>query len=115
LLFPLAVFGAVLIGFFATGLLIIQSTKEAALLRILGNTKKRVRVMFILEKFTISVIGTLLATGGLALYNMSLFTGNLRMLLFCVALYLLSCLCASIAASVSVTRKMRLELLQVKE
>ena len=46
-LFPVAVAAAVLIGVFGPGLVIIQSSREAAFLRILGVTKKCARCMLV--------------------------------------------------------------------
>lgn len=44
-LFPIAVVVAAMVGLLISGLIILQSAKEAAFLRILGVTKKRVCYM----------------------------------------------------------------------
>ncbi|MCL2019549.1 MAG: hypothetical protein FWG70_07300 [Oscillospiraceae bacterium] len=115
LLFPIAVTAAVLIGLTAPALLILQSSKEAAILRVLGTTKKRVRCMLTIEQVALCIIGIILAAGGLLVYNYSLFTQSAETLALCGVLYLLGCVCAGLAASVSVTKRKVLELLQVKE
>jgi ABC-type lipoprotein release transport system permease subunit len=115
MLFPIALAGAVLIGLTAPGLIIIQSAKEAAILRVLGVTKKRARCMLMFEQIGLCVIGIALAAGGLVLYNSGLFTRSAETLAVCGVLYLLGCVCAAFGASVSVTRRRILELLQVKE
>jgi ABC-type lipoprotein release transport system permease subunit len=115
LLFPVAVVGVVLIGLTAPGLIIIQSAKEAAILRVLGVTKKRARCMLMFEQIGLCIIGIALAAGGLVLYNSGLFTRSAETLAVCGVLYLLGCVCAAFGASVSVTRRRILELLQVKE
>ncbi|MCL2634302.1 MAG: hypothetical protein FWD34_07310 [Oscillospiraceae bacterium] len=115
LLFPIALAGAVLIGLTAPGLIIIQSAKEAAILRVLGVTKKRARCMLMFEQIGLCVVGIALAAGGLVLYNSGLFTRSAETLAVCGVLYLLGCVCATFGASVSVTRRRILELLQVKE
>jgi ABC-type lipoprotein release transport system permease subunit len=115
LLFPIALAGAVLIGLTAPGLIIIQSAKEAAILRVLGVTKKRVRCMLCFEQIGLCICGIVLAAGGLVLYNSGLFTKSAETLAICGILYLLGCICAAFAASVSVTKRRIIELLQVKE
>ena len=115
LLFPVAVTAAVLIGVTAPSLLILQSSKEAAILRVLGTTKKRVRCMLTFEQVALCIIGIILAAGGLLVYNYSLFTQSAETLALCAVLYLLGCVCAGLVASVSVTKRKILELLQVKE
>jgi hypothetical protein len=115
LLFPIALAGAVLIGLTAPGLIIIQSAKEAAILRVLGVTKKRVRCMLCFEQISLCICGIMLAAGGLVLYNSGVFTKSAETLVICGVLYLLGCICAAFAASVSVTKRRIIELLQVKE
>jgi ABC-type lipoprotein release transport system permease subunit len=115
MLFPIALAGAVLIGLTAPGLIIIQSAKEAAILRVLGVTKKRVRCMLMFEQIGLCVVGIALATGGLVLYNSGLFSRSAETLAVCGVLYLFGCVCAAFGASVSVTRCRILKLLQVKE
>lgn len=66
-LFPIAVAGAVFIGFMTPVLIIIQSAKEAALLRILGTNNLRTRCMLAFSQISLCVIGLLLADFGLAL------------------------------------------------
>jgi ABC-type antimicrobial peptide transport system permease subunit len=112
MLFPIALAGAVLIGLTAPGLIIIQSAKEAAILRVLGVTKKRARCMLIFEQIGLCVVGIILAAGGLVLYNSGLFMRSAETLAVCGVLYLLGCICAAFGASVSVTRRRILELLQ---
>lgn len=65
LLFPIAVVVAALIGLVAYGLIVVQSAKEAAILRILGTTKLRVRCMLSFEQISLVVLGLLLAALGL--------------------------------------------------
>jgi len=115
LLYPVAVVGVVLIGLTAPGLIIIQSVKSAAILRVLGVTKKRARCMLMFEQVGLCVVGTALAAGALVIYDSGLFTRSADMLAVCGVLYLLGCVCAAFGASVSVTRRRILDLLQVKE
>ena len=115
ILFPIALFAAVAIGLCVPALLILQSAKEAAILRVLGTTKKRVRCIFTLEQITLCIAGIILAAGGLVAYNFALFTRSAETLIVCAVLYLLGCICAALTASVTVTKRKILQLLQVKE
>ena len=113
--FPIAVAAAVLVGVFAPLLVILQSAQEAAFLRILGATKKRVFCMLMFEQVFLSIAGIFLVSGGIALFNPGLFAKSLQTLAACFGLYLLGGICGAAAASVQVTRGRLLELLQVKE
>lgn len=114
-LFPIAVAAAALIGVFGPGLVIMQSAKEAAFLRILGVTKKRARCMLVFEQIILCIAGIVLVAGGMTLYNYGLFARGAQTLAICWTLYLLSCICGASIAAVQVTRHRILELLQVKE
>ena len=112
---PIAVVAAILIGLFASGLSIIRSSKEAAILRVLGTTKKRTRCMLSFEQILLCVIGIIIAVLALAIYNIGLFILSTEMLSLCIGLYFLGYLCAVILASSFVTKSKVLELVQVKE
>jgi len=114
-LFPIAVTAAVLIGATAPLLIIIQSAKEAAIMRILGTTKKRTRCILAFEQIILCAVGLACAAGGLAVYNAGLFAESTPLLAVCGVLYLLGGAAAALVASVSVTSRKVLELLQVKE
>ncbi len=114
-LFPIAVAAAVLLGIFGPGLVILQSAKEAAFLRVLGVTKKRTRCMLAFEQIILCVIGTLLVIAALAIYNPGRFLRASETLAFCSSLYLLGSICGILLASLLVTRHKVLELLHIKE
>lgn len=114
-LFPIAVAAAVLIGLFGSGLVIMQTAKEAACLRILGVTKKRARCMLVFEQVLLCIAGIVLVAGGLALYSRELFVRSAETIAFCWVLYLMGSIFGAVAASIQVTRHRILELLQVKE
>ena len=114
-LFPIAVAAAVFIGMSGYLLVILQSAKEAAILRILGVTKKRARCMLTLEQVLLCLTGISFVVCGLVLYSPGLFVRSTQTLVICYALYFLGCLCGAVAAAVHVTRGRVLELLQVKE
>ena len=114
-LFPIAVAAALLIGLFGPGLVILQSAREAAFLRVLGVTKKRVRCMLILEQIVLCAAAIVLVAGGFALLRPGLFARSVQTLTTCFALYFMGCLCGAFVAAIQVTRHKILELLQVKE
>lgn len=114
-LFPIAVVAAVLIGIFGPGLVIMQSAKEAAFLRVLGVTKKRCRCMLVFEQTFLCIAATLLVAGGLILFNQGRFLRGFETLSSCWGLYLLGSICGAFAASILITRHKVLELLHVKE
>jgi len=93
----------------------MQSAKEAALLRVLGVTKKRARCILMFEQIVLCAVGISLAAGVLVLYNSGLFARSAGTLAVCGALYLSGCVCGAFGASVQVTRRRILELIQVKE
>ncbi|MCL2322707.1 MAG: hypothetical protein FWC47_11475 [Oscillospiraceae bacterium] len=114
-LFPVSVVVAVIIGLFASGLSIMQSSKEVAVLRVLGTTKKRTRCMLIFEEIILCMLGIAVAMVGLVMYNIDLFSQSAETIIFCIILYFLGCLCAIIFIAYFVTKNKVLEILQVKE
>lgn len=115
LLFPIAAAVAILIGLIAPGLIITQSAKEAATLRVLGTTKLRTRCMLAIEQASLCVFGLVIAALGLMIYSPGLFERSAGTQMLCGGLYLLGCVCAATFAAAEVTRRKVLELLQVKE
>ena len=115
LLYPIAFALALILGCVLPAVVILQSAKEASLLRVLGTTKRRTRAMLSLEQVILCLLGLCFAAAGLiglkgdALRQVSALLG-----LYAAAHFCLCVLCAS-AAAVSVTRRNVLELLQVKE
>ncbi len=114
-LFPIAVAAAAMIGLLGSVLIILQSAKEAAFLRILGVTKKRARCMLVFEQLALCLVGVILVAGGLALYSPGVFSRSVGTLAFCYTLYFLGCVCGAAAAAIQITRHRIMELLQVKE
>ena len=114
-LFPIAVAAAVVVGVLVSGLVILQSAKEAAFLRILGVTKRRVRCMLTVEQVLLCITGIIFVVCGLAFFSPGLFARSTGTLVFCYVLYFLGCFCGAVTAAVHVTRGRLLELLQIKE
>lgn len=114
-LFPVAVAAAILLGTLGTGLVILQSAKEAAFLRILGTTKKRARCILVLEQILLCILATALATAVLAVPAPQRFMRSAETFALCYGLYFLGCICGAFLAAVQVTGGRILELLQIKE
>ena len=114
-LYPIAVVIAVLIGAVLPGLIIIQSAKEASILRVLGTTKRRTRVMLIFEQLILCLVGLILAFAILAVVNGSGIFGVAGFIGIYCALHFIGCTIGTTIASIVVTKRKILELLQVKE
>jgi predicted lysophospholipase L1 biosynthesis ABC-type transport system permease subunit len=102
-LFPIAVAAAVLIGAAVPSLIIIQSSKEAAIMRVLGTTKKRTVTILSLEQ----IILCILASSVFIIYSRVIITG--------IFIYLAADIFAALIAAAATTNKKPMELLQVKE
>jgi ABC-type antimicrobial peptide transport system permease subunit len=114
-LYPIAVAAALLIGGFLCALVIFQSSKEAAIMRVLGTTKRKTRAILSLEQVLLSGVGLLVGACGLLIYNGSgIAAASGDMVLF-AGLYFALIAAAAIVSSVAATRKNVLELLQTKE
>ena len=114
-LYPIAAVAAILIGGLLPALIILQSAREASILRVLGTTKKRTRALLILEQLFLCLLGLLVAfLLLLALNGSGLLTLAAPLTLY-AALHFAACLLGTSLAAVAVSRHNILELLQVKE
>ena len=111
LLYPVAVGISVLIGIGLAVLLLLQSAKIAAILRILGFGKKHTRAIVCLEHIIVSLIGLII---GLVILTFAHF-GVSAPLPALAALYLSAVITGAAIGSFIMTRRAPLELLQVKE
>ncbi|MDR0904191.1 MAG: hypothetical protein LBM59_06125, partial [Ruminococcus sp.] len=114
-LFPIAVVAAVLIGAAVPILIIIQSSKEAAIMRVLGTTKKRTIAILSLEQIILCILGLAVAAGVLLIYNVGLFAQSGLTLAVCASIYLVASIAAALISAAVTTNKKPMELLQVKE
>ena len=112
LLFPVTTAVSVIAGGGLIFLLLLQRTEEAALLRVLGNSRERTRRMLLAEPVLLSLAGLLI--GGCVVYYgfPEISTPQIGMF---AGIYLGGCILGAILGVVHITRKMPLELLQVKE
>ena len=115
LLYPIAFALALLLGCVLPAGVILQSAREASLLRVLGTTKRRTRAMLTLEQLFLCLLGLCLAIAALVLTKGSALTAVAGLIAVYAASHLLACAAGTEAAAVSVTRRNVLELLQVKE
>jgi len=109
MLYPIAVVVTLVIGAFLCGLIIVQTSKDIAIMRVLGTSKTKTRTILVLEQMILCVIGIIIA--GIVLY----IRGALIQMLWVFGAYALVILLASIVASAAASRKNVLELLQTKE
>lgn len=114
-LFPVAVAAAILIGMFGSGMVIIQSAQEAAFLRVLGVTKKRVRCILVIRQIILCVAGLCIVAGGLYVFFPEMSARSARTIASCLSMYFAGSVCGATAAAVYVTRNRVLALLQVRE
>ena len=109
MLYPIAVVVTLVIGAFLCGLIIVQTSKDIAIMRVLGTSKAKTRTILVLEQMILCVFGIIIA--GIILY----IRGALSQMLWVFGAYALVILAASVVASVAASRKNVLELLQTKE
>lgn len=114
-LYPVVTAVSVLIAAALCFLLLLQKSREAAILRVLGTTRTAVRLALILEPLTLSILGVLFGLGLSALLWISSGGVPAAALLTSAGLYLAGALIGLVAASILVTNKKPISLLQVKE
>ena len=108
-LYPIMIAAVMVIGAFLCGMLIVQNSKDIAIMRVLGTSKRRVRAIMVLEHIILCIIGVMLAAVILVI------RGVFAQMLWVTVLYVVVILAASHVASVLASRKNVLELLQTKE
>jgi hypothetical protein len=114
-LYPVVIGVSVLIGAGLCFLLLLQTTREAAILRVLGTTRTAVRLALIIEPLILSSIGVMLGLGISRYLWMTSDLVSAVPLLISAGLYLAGVLTGSVIGAISVTNKKPIELLQVKE
>jgi hypothetical protein len=115
MLHPIIIVVSVLIGAGLCFLLLLQTTQEAAILRVLGTPRTAVRLALVSEPLFLSIIGVLIGLGISHLLWMASGLVPFGALLTGAGLYLAGVLAGSVAGALSVTNKKPIELLQVKE
>ena len=113
-LYPVAVAVMLIIGAFVTCLIIVQTSKDIAIMRVLGTSKKRTRTIIVTERMLLCVLGIILA---LAVTFIMRGTSEtvLRNITLIYILYFTAIFVSSVIAAITASRKNVLELLQTKE
>jgi len=114
-LYPVVIAVSVLIGAGLCLLLLLQATREAAMMRVLGITRTAVQLALIIEPLILSIIGVII---GLVISRLLWTAAGLvptAPLLGGAGLYLAGVLVGLVTGAISVTHKKPIELLQVKE
>lgn len=116
LLFPIVAGVLILIGGLLSGLMVLQSAKEAALLRAIGTTKVRTQIMLAGQQLVLCAAGLILGIILISFYNgterMSAMGG---LFIGCALLFGLSYMASTAVCSWVVTREEVMALLQTRE
>ena len=115
ILYPVTVSVSTIIAAGLVALLIFQAAKEAALMRVLGTTKTRTRAILCGEQLSLSLVGLLLGLALLVMLRQDVSTVLAGPALVCAGLYLAGAFSGAMFSAISVTNRMPLDLLQVKE
>ena len=109
MLYPIMVAAVLVIGAFLCVMLIIQTSKDIAIMRVLGTPKRTVRGIMVTEQMLLCILGIVLA--GIVLAIRGVFAD----MLIVFGLYIVVIFLAALISSVAATRKSPLALLQTKE
>ena len=115
ILYPVTVAVSTLIAAGLAALLLFQAAREAAIMRVLGTTKSRARVMLCGEQLSLCLMGLLLGLAMLVVLRQDASAVLAGPALVCAGLYLAGAFFGAVFSAISVTNRMPLELLQVKE
>lgn len=111
ILYPLAAAILILIGVILVTLLMLQNTKEAAIMRVLGNTRRWTCTLFTVEYTALCAVG--LCIGAIA--SRVITEGISVSILINMGAYFVLSIITTIITSGVITRKSPLSLLQVNE
>jgi ABC-type antimicrobial peptide transport system permease subunit len=114
-LYPVTVIVAVLIGLGLNLLLVMQSARDAAILRVLGVSTGRVRGMYTIQQLLLSLFGVFMGLAGVAILRSQPAALLEKQLIFGVLLFLGGALLGALLGVYLTTNKNPLALLQVKE
>jgi len=114
-LYPIAAVVAAVLGGLFPCLIILNSSREAAIMRALGTTKKRVRAMLTLEQLLLCLFGLTAGAAVILAINGQSAAGYISALSIYCLFHLALCFVGAIFSSVIVSHRKTMELLQVKE
>jgi len=112
LLYPVAIALSVIIGLGLSMLLMLQTAGVAAIMRVLGASRKTSRIMLCIEQMIICLTGLIIGIIILAITGWGFgFASSLLL----AGLYFAGALTGAVLGAINVTKRPPLELLQVKE
>lgn len=115
-LLPVVIAVVVLIEGLVCGLIILHTSKEVAILRVLGTTRRKTCTILILEQVIYCIVGLILGALGLLLYNgSSAISGILTELYLVAAMFFVGCCAGSLISGIITSNLKVLDLLQSKE
>jgi hypothetical protein len=112
MLYPVVIGASIIIGLGLAMIFMIQSAKNAAVMRVLGGTNRKTRITLIVEQLLICMIGLAV---GLAVLIITGWGFGLASSLMLMGLYVIGVLIGAVSGAVLVTNRPALDLLQVKE
>ncbi len=113
-LYPVTVAVSVLIAAGLSLLMVLQTAKEAAIMRVLGATRRKVRAMLGAEQLLLCWFGITLGVAALALTREGAAPITLAYFIY-AALYFAGSVFGAVLGVILITNRMPLEMLQVKE
>ena len=114
-LYPIAVAAALVMGGLFPGLIVMQSDREASIMRVLGTTKRRTRAILVTEQAALCFIGQVFAAALLLIINGILLLRHSTAIGIFGAALIFTCTAGALIFAIIITRRRILELLQVKE
>jgi ABC-type antimicrobial peptide transport system permease subunit len=114
-LYPVTLVVSVLISMGVALLMVLQGAREAAIMRVLGMGRLRARVLLSSEQFLLSLLGIMAGLAALVFADREVFLQLTNAYVFCAALYFAGSILGATFGAISVTNRMPLGLLQVKE
>ncbi len=114
-MYPTIMVAALVIGAFLCCLILLQSSKEVSIMRVLGTTKGRTITIMSLEQIFLCIIGLILGFAGLIIYNRRNLLPVMGQLGIFTAAYLAVIVLVALVTSTLIMRRDLLTLLQTKE
>lgn len=115
ILYPIIILIAVSVTALGNAFIVLMSEKETAVMRILGTTKRSVRMMVAVEQIILNIIGMLIGIFIVAIVLQN--TGGIviKKTILCALLCVVSGIISVIVTVMVITRKRPLDLLSMKE
>ena len=114
-LLPVALIGFIFLTAGVSVLLLLQTTREAAYLRVLGATKFRVRFMLSIQQVFLGFVGLTVGLNGILFLFSSLTGATENTLLIYAGLFLTGISASAIFTAILITKRKPMELMQIKE